>query len=67
METRGLSLEQIDILYQNTTPVKSVSHRDQLIAHNVHAADDEAIRKAAGGDSRFTNEKTSQASAQEKV
>ncbi|CCA68995.1 probable monosaccharide transporter [Serendipita indica DSM 11827] len=67
METKGLSLEQIDILYQNTTPVKSVSYRDQLIAHNVHAADDEAIRKAAGGDSRFTNEKTSQASAQEKV
>ena len=44
-ETKGLSLEQIDILYQNTTPVKSVSYRKQLIAHNVHAADEEAIAK----------------------
>ena len=44
-ETKGLSLEQIDILYQNTTPVKSVAYRKQLIAHNVHAADEEAVAK----------------------
>jgi len=42
-ETKGLSLEQIDILYQNTTPVRSVAYRDQLIAHNVRAADEDAI------------------------
>jgi len=29
-ETKGLSLEQIDILYQNTTPMRSVSYRRQL-------------------------------------
>lgn len=44
-ETKGLSLEQIDILYQNTTPIKSVAYRNQLIAHNVHAADEDAIHK----------------------
>ncbi|PVF97964.1 putative monosaccharide transporter [Serendipita vermifera] len=44
-ETKGLSLEQIDILYQNTTPVKSVAYRDQLIAHNVRAADEDAIHR----------------------
>ncbi|KAG8755415.1 hypothetical protein FRC14_004065 [Serendipita sp. 396] len=66
METKGLSLEQIDILYQNTTPVKSVSYRNQLIAHNVHAADDEAIARASGREV-FNHEKGSQTSAQEKV
>jgi sugar porter (SP) family MFS transporter len=29
-ETKGLSLEQIDILYQNTTPRQSVAYRRQL-------------------------------------
>nr|CAD1814642.1 monosaccharide transporters [uncultured fungus] len=29
-ETKGLSLEQIDLLYQNTTPMRSVSYRRQL-------------------------------------
>jgi sugar porter (SP) family MFS transporter len=29
-ETKGLSLEQIDLLYQNTTPVNSVSYRERL-------------------------------------
>jgi SP family sugar:H+ symporter-like MFS transporter len=44
-ETKGLSLEQIDILYQNTTPVHSVAYRNQLIAHNVRAADEDAIAR----------------------
>jgi SP family sugar:H+ symporter-like MFS transporter len=44
-ETKGLSLEQVDILYQNTTPVKSVAYRNQLIAHNVRAADEDAIAR----------------------
>jgi hypothetical protein len=34
-----LSLEQIDILYQNSTPITSVAYRRQLIAEDVHAAD----------------------------
>lgn len=62
-ETKGLSLEQIDILYQNTTPVKSVAYRDQLIAHNVHAADDDAIHKT-NGDLKLEK---GEATAQEKV
>ena len=30
VQTKGLSLEQIDILYQNTTPMKSVEYRRML-------------------------------------
>jgi SP family sugar:H+ symporter-like MFS transporter len=62
-ETKGLSLEQIDILYQNTTPVKSVAYRNQLIAHNVHAADEEAIAKVTDE----THEKGITASIDEKL
>jgi len=29
-ETKGLSLEEIDLLYQNTTPINSVAYRRQL-------------------------------------
>jgi SP family sugar:H+ symporter-like MFS transporter len=46
-ETKGLSLEQIDILYQCTTPRQSVAWRNQLIAEDVHAADPEAINRIA--------------------
>jgi hypothetical protein len=42
-ETKGLSLEQIDILYQNTNAIKSVSYRRQLIAEDVHPAAPDAI------------------------
>lgn len=31
-ETKGLSLEAIDVLYQNTTPINSVAYRRRLIA-----------------------------------
>ncbi|KAI0272609.1 general substrate transporter [Gloeopeniophorella convolvens] len=31
-ETKGLSLEQIDILYQNVSPINSVAYRKRLIA-----------------------------------
>jgi sugar porter (SP) family MFS transporter len=67
-ETKGLSLEQIDILYQNTTPVKSVAYRDQLIAHNVHAADEDAIGKV-NEDIKIHGHNTDKAetSAEEKV
>jgi len=46
-ETKGLSLEQVDILYQNTTPIKSAAYRDQLIANDVHAADADAIARVS--------------------
>ncbi|KAG8680433.1 hypothetical protein FRC09_016412, partial [Ceratobasidium sp. 395] len=42
-ETKGLSLEQIDILYQNTNAIHSVAYRRQLIAEDVHPADPDAI------------------------
>ncbi|CAL1715002.1 unnamed protein product [Somion occarium] len=38
-ETKGLSLEQIDILYQNSTPLTSVKYRRELLANDVHVSD----------------------------
>ncbi|KAI9610095.1 hypothetical protein H4Q26_007093 [Puccinia striiformis f. sp. tritici PST-130] len=35
-ETKGLSLEQVDLLYTNSTVLKSNSYRLQLIANNLH-------------------------------
>ena len=46
-QTKGLSLEQVDILYQNTTPIRSVEYRRRLVAENVHASDPEAIAKVS--------------------
>lgn len=37
-ETKGLSLEQIDILYQNSTPITSTRYRRELIAQDLHVA-----------------------------
>ncbi|PPQ69775.1 hypothetical protein CVT25_009759 [Psilocybe cyanescens] len=36
-ETKGLSLEQIDLMYQNTTPIKSLEYRRRLIAEGSEA------------------------------
>ncbi|KIP08805.1 hypothetical protein PHLGIDRAFT_87669 [Phlebiopsis gigantea 11061_1 CR5-6] len=38
-ETKGLSLEQIDLLYQNSTPITSTRYRRELIANDVHTSD----------------------------
>ncbi|EPT04899.1 hypothetical protein FOMPIDRAFT_1021676 [Fomitopsis schrenkii] len=38
-ETKGLSLEQIDLMYQNSTPLTSVAYGRELIANDVHVAD----------------------------
>lgn len=35
-ETKGLSLEQVDLLYANSTVLKSNAYRSQLIANNLH-------------------------------
>lgn len=35
-ETKGLSLEQVELLYTNSTVLKSDSYRRQLIANNLH-------------------------------
>lgn len=42
-ETKGLTLEQVDILYQHTTPIKSDAYRRELLAKNIHAVDDAAL------------------------
>jgi len=44
-ETKGLSLEQIDVMYQNTTPVKSLAYRRRLIAGDIHVSDAVALEK----------------------
>lgn len=38
-ETKGLSLEQIDLLYQSTTPRKSKSYRALMLEQNIGAKD----------------------------
>lgn len=37
-ETKGLSLEQIDLLYMHSTPITSGSLRRKLLAEDIHAA-----------------------------
>jgi sugar porter (SP) family MFS transporter len=37
-ETKGLSLEQIDLMYQHTTPLTAGPYRARLIAENVHVS-----------------------------
>ncbi|KAI0032308.1 MFS monosaccharide transporter [Vararia minispora EC-137] len=44
-ETKGLSLEQIDLLYLNSTPLTSVAYRNKLIAENSRVADALGDRK----------------------
>ncbi|KAI0644198.1 MFS monosaccharide transporter [Trametes meyenii] len=38
-ETKGLSLEQVDLLYQNSTPLTSGRYREELIAQDLHVSD----------------------------
>lgn len=45
-ETKGLSLEQVDLLYQNSTPLTSVRYRRELIANDTHVADIKGSRAA---------------------
>ncbi|EIN05606.1 MFS monosaccharide transporter [Punctularia strigosozonata HHB-11173 SS5] len=44
-ETKGLSLEQVDILYQNTTPLRSIAYRKRIFENDVHASDPHALEK----------------------
>jgi hypothetical protein len=50
-QTKGLSLEQIDIMYQHTIPMRSESYRAKLIAEDLHASDAAALDKIDGPDS----------------
>lgn len=65
LQTKGLSLEQVDILYQNTTPIHSVAFRNKIFANDVHASDAAGIAKITGNDG-YT-EKHEVHSADEKV
>ena len=38
-ETKGLSLEQVDLLYQNVAPVNSVSYRKRLLAEGTESSE----------------------------
>jgi len=46
-ETKGLSLEQIDLMYQNTTPLTAGPYRARLLAEDIHASQEQG--KRAGG------------------
>ncbi|KAH9856813.1 AmMst-1 [Lenzites betulinus] len=48
-ETKGLSLEQIDLLYQNSTPVTSTQYRRLLIAQDGTREDVEQVEEDKGG------------------
>lgn len=66
-ETRGLSLEQIDLLYQHSTPRTSVAMRNKLIANDVHAGDHEAVAKLGGGATHISHDDSSEKHVEEKV
>ncbi|KAK7056352.1 Plasma membrane low glucose sensor [Paramarasmius palmivorus] len=38
-ETKGLSLEQIDLMYQHTYPWRATKYRNMLIAEDIHVSD----------------------------
>ncbi len=38
-ETKGLSLEQVDLLSQNSTPITSAQYRNELIAQDINVSD----------------------------
>jgi len=48
-ETKGLSLEQVDLLYQNVVPVHSVSYRKRLLVEGTEL-------KEAGGAMAITKD-----------
>jgi MFS transporter, SP family, sugar:H+ symporter len=35
-ETKGLSLEQVDLLYRNSSPRNSIAFRDKMMKENMH-------------------------------
>jgi sugar porter (SP) family MFS transporter len=56
-ETKGLSLEQVDILYQNTTPRRSVAFRRQLQENGEELS---AITGGVRGEGRSSSEEVSE-------
>jgi SP family sugar:H+ symporter-like MFS transporter len=57
-ETKGLSLEQIDVLYQNVAPINSVSYRKRLLAEGTELSESrEAAPTIGRSDDLHSNEK----------
>jgi SP family sugar:H+ symporter-like MFS transporter len=57
-ETKGLSLEQVDVLYRNTAPVNSVSYRKRLLAEGTELSGSNEAAPANGrSDDLHSNEK----------
>ncbi|KAI0334532.1 MFS monosaccharide transporter [Cubamyces sp. BRFM 1775] len=53
-ETKGLSLEQVDLLYQNSTPITSTRYRQELIAQDLHVSDVKGVSEARHDDKEST-------------
>jgi hypothetical protein len=56
-ETKGLSLEQVDLLYQNATPVQSVAYRKRLIAEGAEFSEAKIAPPSARDEDFMSNEK----------
>jgi len=56
-ETKGLSLEQIDLLYQNVVPVHSVSYRKRLLAEGTELSEARGVPATSRDDDLASNEK----------
>jgi SP family sugar:H+ symporter-like MFS transporter len=56
-ETKGLSLEQIDLLYQNVEPVRSVWYRKQLLAEGTELSEARSSHHAPKDEVFAPNEK----------
>jgi len=55
-ETKGLSLEQIDLLYQKVAPIHSVSYRKQLLAEGTELSEIKVTPAATQGDDSMSKE-----------
>ena len=59
LQTKGLSLEQIDVMYQNTTPARSLEYRRKLMAGGISAnAGSETSQGTKVQDEKTQDEKT---------
>ncbi len=56
-ETKGLSLEQVDLLYQNVEPVRSVWYRKQLLAEGTELSEARGAHHAPKDEVFEPNEK----------
>ncbi|KAE9392274.1 MFS monosaccharide transporter [Gymnopus androsaceus JB14] len=55
-ETKGLSLEQIDLMYTHTTPLTAAPYRARLIAEDIHASREQGTGAGHGQDVKSVDE-----------